>query len=242
MDNSKVSEAATLTNDTENTKAEISNRQLLEKYIGLMKAGKKVTIACYGDSTYWGHASGVKPIGSRVKETPVMILQKILRKHYNNNKIKCVNYGEKGYNSNYVFHGSWDMESSNADIIFVNYGINDAGENGLSKETYRYNIENIVDTVISSNKVIILETPNIVLSTDPTGMNMGNEYTSKNLIYYVDIMREISATKNVTLVDNYLMSGKYYKKNMNCLPDGMHPSDALYSYKAKQMATALFDE
>jgi lysophospholipase L1-like esterase len=205
-----------------------------------MKDGLAVTIECRGDSTYYGHASGVEPLGTQTAEPPPATFQKILRSYFNNNNIVVTNNGVNGHKTSDVI-SSWDswMSSSVAEIIYVNYGINDGKDGLVSADQYRDNLRQMVRTARSYGKVIILETPNVVLQSDYAQDGMGNPSRAENIKQYANIMRQVSIELNVPLVDNYRFTHSYVesaKDVTKSMPDGMHPSDDMYKFKASQMA------
>ncbi|MEH7274739.1 hypothetical protein [Neobacillus vireti] len=68
-----------------------------------MKDGTVVTIECWGDSTYYGHASGVEPLGTQTAIHAQVAFQTALRSYFNNPNITIINKGTNGHTTNSVF-------------------------------------------------------------------------------------------------------------------------------------------
>jgi hypothetical protein len=97
-------------------------------------------------------------------------------------------------------------------------------------EELKTNCECVVDRLISKGKIVVLLTP--------TPSVHSNEYYP-NRIYHtnevVGILRDITDSRKILLVDNYKYIMKYLAKNQlaiddiiygeRCGNDGLHPSD-----------------
>jgi hypothetical protein len=132
------------------------------------------------------------------------------------------------------------MQTSTANIIYINYCINDGKDGGVSQEQYRANLRTMIRTARQRNKTVILETPNPVLEFDSANDGMGSPTRAENIKHYVQIMRDVAKELNVILIDNYIACELYLERYPNIattMPDGMHPSDDLYKFKAVQMAS-----
>lgn len=202
-----------------------------------MREGQRVVIDCYGDSTYWGHASGIEPIGTQVSTPPPLMLQNILRSYFNNNNIIVNNLGAKGNSSKDVVVIN---TSTDADIIFYNYGINDAKEWYSSPEEYKNNIVRFVRAFRDVGKEVVLDIPNIVVGGDFAGHNMGSMTRAEQVKIMSNVMVSIAKQLKVPYIDNYNLTQQYTYSNPYIpvsMPDGMHPSDEMYIAKALNMAS-----
>lgn len=217
--------------------------QYLLNSIKNMMVGEKVVIDCYGDSTYWGHASGVDPIGSQVSEPPTVILQKILRSYFNNNNIIVNNYGAKGNSTQEIINSI--NPNTEASVIFFNYCINDAKDWWTDVETYKNNIIKFVESFRARGKEVILDMPNIVTGYDFAGHGMGTQLRALQVSIMADVMLDVSKKINIPLIDNYNLTQQYTYSNCympKTIPDGMHPSDEMYIAKALNMASVFISQ
>jgi len=119
--------------------------------------------------------------------------------------------------------------SSDDNLVFVLMGLNDRKRTNGMKEL-KTNCKYVVDQLISIGKMVILLTP--------TPSVHSNEYYP-NRIYHTDevvgILRDISHSRKILLVDNYKYIMEHLAKNQlviddviygeGCINDGLHPSD-----------------
>ncbi len=119
--------------------------------------------------------------------------------------------------------------SSDDNLVFVLMGLNDRKRTNGMKEL-KTNCKYVVDQLISMGKMVILLTP--------TPSAHSNEYYP-NRIYHTDevvgILRDISHSRKILLVDNYKYIMEHLAKNQlviddviygeGCINDGLHPSD-----------------
>ncbi|MDT2904418.1 hypothetical protein, partial [Lactococcus lactis] len=81
-------------------------------------------------------------------------------------------------------------------------------------------------------------TANQVLTFDKGSQGMGNYTKAFNIKEFVDVTRQLVKDYKINLLDGYKRSLSYINEFFNptiALPDGMHPSDDMYKYKAVQM-------
>lgn len=228
---------SSLKNEIEKKKDSLETNTLTD-IIRKMKRGNAVTISLYGDSTYYGHKSGAVPLGTRTSEPVSESLQKYLRSYFLNENITVNNYATNGRQAQQD-SDDWDTKMANdkADVIFINFGINDSNS-GKTAETFYSQMETLVQGALKTNKAVILETANQVLTFDKGGQGMGNYTKAFNIKEFVDVTRQVVKDYNINLLDGYKRSLSYINEFFNptiALPDGMHPSDDMYKYKAVQM-------
>lgn len=205
-----------------------------------MSRGDEVNVSCYGDSTYYGHKSGAIPLGTQTSRPAPMVLQDILRGYFNNNTINVRNFGVNGHRSSSRL-SNWDdlMANDSADVVFINYGINDAS-NDVPPNVYKNNMLELIEIAKKHNKLVIVDLPNPVLAFDKANQGMGNPAKSRKVKAYVALMKQFYQYNDVPVVDNNTLSQYYINNQQNptiALPDGMHPSDDMYCFKASQMAS-----
>lgn len=210
----------------------------LAAIIRKMKRGEVVTISLYGDSTYYGHKSGASPLGTRTEEPVSVSLQKYLRAYYLNENITVNNYASNGRKADQdTVDWNVKMKNDNADVIFINFGINDSNV-GKTADAFYDQMSILVEGAIATNKAAVIETANQVLTYDRWYQGMGDYTKSFNIKEFVEVSRQIAKDYNVNLLDGYERSLSYINEYFNptvALPDGMHPSDDMYKYKAVQM-------
>lgn len=230
---------ANMFSGTQKEEEEDSKNFNISSVIRKMRSGQAVKISCYGDSTYYGHKSGAIPLGTRTDQPAPALLQKMLRNYYNNDSITVVNNATNGRQaSNDTGNWSTTMQSDTADLIFINFGINDANS-GKSAGTFYNEMTTLVSGAQKAGKCVVIETANQVLSLDKGSQGMGSYTKAQNIKEFVEISRFVSKKQDVYLLDSYKNSSKYLSWIGNptiAFPDGMHPSDELYKYKAAQMA------
>jgi lysophospholipase L1-like esterase len=155
----------------------------------------------------------------------------LLEKYLQDNYIKCTleNKGCGGAFSYQINKYLDTLISCDDKLIFILMGLNDRKRtNGM--EELKTNCECVVDRLISKGKIVVLLTP--------TPSVHSNEYYP-NRIYHtnevVGILRDITDSRKILLVDNYKYIMKYLAKNQlaiddiiygeRCGNDGLHPSD-----------------
>jgi hypothetical protein len=224
------------------TKAEniiANDTDTLSKYVEKMLLGQAVQIGCYGDSTYWGAmADGV----TRVAEPPIVTLQTLLRSYYNNNLIVCVNNGHNGFQTSSALSGAdgiapWEeiMATNTDDIVIIGYGINDCASWGVTMDVYRANMRELVKIALKHGKVVVIDTPNIVLK-------MTNGLQAEKVKQAAQIGRDIAMEFNVALIDNFARTTEYLQTVIStdfATGGGVHPTVPLYKFKGTQMASAF---
>lgn len=135
------------------------------------------------------------------------------------------------------------LVSSDDDLVLILGGMNDRKRmNGM--EELRTNLEYLVDYLISIGKKLILLTPIPSVHS--------NEYYPNRLYHtdeVVEIIRDLAASKNIQLVDNYKYITEYLEVNQlviddiiygeGCANDGLHPSDIVQKLIYKNIVVTL---
>jgi len=216
----------------------------LAKIMQDMAKGQTVIIDARGDSTYYGYKVGS---GTQVATPAPAQLQRILRSYYNNNNITVLNNGISGNQTTNALR-TWDsaMRTSPAQVVFINYGINDmqggnpagVSDPAISAEQYKENLKTLVFTARKYNKVVILETPNVVTQVG----NFGTEARAEGVKQFADAMRQVARELNVPLLDSYAFTEMYMSSGIkveDVIGDGFHPTDNFYKAKGTHMASVL---
>lgn len=207
-----------------------------------MANGIAVNIDCFGDSTYYGLISG----GSGQVATPApAMLQDTLRAYFGNNEITVNNRGVSGdQTTNALRTFETKIISSSAQVIYINYGLNDltganpSGVNdpAISAEQYKENLRSLVSIARRYGKVVVLETPNVELANH---QNANFQFRMEGAQQFSNVMKQVANEMNVPLVDQQYLTKKYLAGRTNIVdafPDGIHPSQELYKQKGLNMA------
>ncbi|WP_284504743.1 SGNH/GDSL hydrolase family protein [Caballeronia sp. INDeC2] len=202
------------------------------------QAPKPVLIEAYGDSTMEGYTylNGPGTLATISVDNQPAVLQSSLQAKYGDS-VTVSNQGVSGTRAPQLVEGSdtvhlpWTqvVANSNAQIMIVNYGINDGMLRPESLDAYKAALREIADTAIRGGKIIVFEQPN------PTCVN-GEQFTG--LDAYAEAMEDVAAEKNTPLVKNYeyLLSLPNWQ---DMLSDCIHPRGEMYKIEAQRMAAVI---
>lgn len=204
-------------------------------------APRPVLIEAYGDSTMAGYSY---PTPNQpaviVDDNQPAVLQATLQARYGNT-VTVKNEGVSGTRAPQLIDGSdgahlpWiqTVANSKAQIVIVNYGINDSVSwTTESVDAYKNALRAIADVAVSGGKAIVFEQPNPICLP-----NSGNaEY--KTLATYAQAMADVATEKGVPIADNYayVLSLPNWQ---DMLSDCKHPKGALYELEAKRLAIVV---
>jgi acyl-CoA thioesterase-1 len=188
-----------------------------------------VTVEMYGDSTTYGAELVNGQWVQSVNRTPV-----IVQNHWLTN-VHVINKGVSGATLENLYAGtgaittSWTnaMATSNADIVTLNFGINDANQ-GFTDAQINWYINTIVDIAQSYGKTVVIETPN------PVNTSLYNRVNQ-----VAQILRTAANYQQVTLVDNHLWIQSGYPNWIGSMCDGVHPNATLYAFKGENIYTMI---
>jgi lysophospholipase L1-like esterase len=173
----------------------------------------------YGDSTIRGYKSGT---GAQVaKSAPEAFFEALPSSPAQ----QVNNLGIDGQTACQLFNNTdWTgrMASSNATIVILNHGINDAAT-GVPMPNYQSCLTGLARAAKNEGKRVIFETPNPI---DNGGLEN-----------YVAAMKTVATQENLSVIDQYenlIQSGRAIR---DMCPDGTHPSDAVYVEKGKYAAS-----
>ena len=238
--------------------AELDSNGLLDYYISQMAAGQTVKIACYGDSTTDGNTTtgwirnvaGSNHNDNAQKAWPAQ-LQNILREMYKNKNIFVFNAGFSGTR----LDNGWATKNyeklivnnqfyGRCDIIFIGFGINDAGSNNgnlLNDSLIQTNL--LIDKIKKSGALPILLTCNVVRSKS-TGR--GDNKLLKierlnNLKKYIAKMRNIPIFDLDSAMKGWMQKNTDKYNYSDLQSDKTHWGDLGHQYQASWLANILFN-
>jgi lysophospholipase L1-like esterase len=189
----------------------------------------QVLIEAYGDSTTLGISCSDGRCGPRA-DNAVTYLQEQLRAKYGE-RVSVVNEGVGGTMASQLRDGTgrgrkgaWRdrVAASNAQIVTINYGINEVMHNQTPEQFYQAETD-LVKTAQALGKLPVLQTSNPM----PDGR------LNARLADMVAMTRRVAAEQHVPLVDHYaaISAMADWKTQMS---DGAHPKPELYRVKAQQ--------
>lgn len=190
-------------------------------------AAEPVLIEAYGDSTTLGiscidHKCGPQPVNA------VTFLQDALRAKYGDT-VSLTNLGVGGTMATQLDAGNdrrggipWErrMSESHAQIVTVNYGINEVMHNQTPEQFYEAETT-LVKVAVAAGKLPVLETSNPML----------DRRLNAQLADRVAMTRRVASEQHVPLIDQFGAVSQIpgWQQQMS---DGAHPSEALYKTKA----------
>ena len=205
----------------------------LAKYAQDMLNSQTVSIECYGDSTTYGRVSG--GLGQVTTPAPLQ-MQNVLRAYYQNANITVTNKGIDGDQTTNALR-SWDttVGASTAQIIFINYGINDmlgtnpagVSDAAITAEQFRKNIRNMVLIARNHGKTVVLQTTNIITISNSYDGVLG----AQGIKQFADVIRQVGKELSVFITDINGWTEKMLAKSQSvfaAFPDGIHPSQGVY--------------
>ncbi|NML31238.1 SGNH/GDSL hydrolase family protein [Paraburkholderia antibiotica] len=197
-------------------------------------AAAQVVIDAYGDSTTLGITCRDGHCGPQAQNA-VNGLQEALQTH-DGSRVQVVNYGVGGTMATQLRDGTGNrragstaglpwrerLAASPAQIVLINYGINEVMQNQTPEQFYAAETT-LVQTARALGKQPVLQTSN----------PMPDNRLNARLATMVAMTRRVAAEQQVPLVDQYAyVSGLPDWKTL--MSDGAHPKPALYRLKAVQ--------
>nr|WP_255218877.1 SGNH/GDSL hydrolase family protein [Paraburkholderia kururiensis] len=189
------------------------------------KSNGNVVIEAYGDSTTLGISCADGRCGPR-PQNAVTYLQDDLRAAHGE-RVSVANYGIGGTMASQLLDGSsrnppWKdrLSSSPAQIVTINYGINEVMRNQTPEQFYAAETA-LVKDALAAGKLPVLQTSNPM----PDGR------LNAKLGGMVAMTRRVAEEQHVPLVDHYasIQTLADWKLMMS---DGAHPKPELYRLKA----------
>ncbi|MBP0596331.1 SGNH/GDSL hydrolase family protein [Paraburkholderia sp. LEh10] len=192
-------------------------------------ASRQVLIEAYGDSTTLGISCSDGRCGPRA-DNVVAYLQDELRAKYGA-RVSVANHGVGGTMASQLRDGTgpggnrpWKarLAASNAQIVTINYGINEVMHNQTPEQFYEAETD-LVNTARALGKLPVLQTSN----------PMPDARLNARLAAMAAMTRRVASEQQVPLVDHYaaISAMADWKTHMS---DGAHPKPELYRVKAQQ--------
>lgn len=151
--------------------------------------GTPLKIVCFGDSitgTYY-HTGGRRAWTEALGQT--------LTELYPRAQLKMINAGISGNTSgDGLARMDTDVLTHNPDLVVAMFGMNDAARS--EPDDLRHNLQQIVNRAQDQGSEVVLMTPNAIADDDPSR-------TTQRLAEYIEVVREIARTNNLTLADTY---------------------------------------
>lgn len=188
-------------------------------------------IEMYGDSTTYG--SELLPNGQWVQSASNV--PAVLQSKYPTG-VTVVNCGIPGVTMPQMVQGAapatktWDatMRDSQANVVTLNFGINDAYQGWEDDTNIVYYINQLISIAQAHGKVVVVETSNPIYNSS---------YARLSQISY--LIRSVTNQRSLVLADHHLWIQTGLPNWPDFLPDGVHPNAALYTYKANNLYTIM---
>lgn len=175
---------------------------------------RTVRVQLFGDSTQYGQDGRT---GTRASTTPGSALQAAMDARFGAGRVAVETRAVGGSTSTRLRDGTDGLNqawpgSVDADIVVVNHGINDALQ-GLPLETYADNLR-ALGTAPAAR--VLFETPNPVHDVPAS------------TTAYAQRMRDVAAERALPLIDTeaFVLAQANWRA---LVPDGLHPTAALYA-------------
>lgn len=185
----------------------------------------KPLIETYGDSTMAGWDGATM---NYISETAPKIMGDLLA-------IDVVNQGKSSAQVD-DYSATWaaTMASSLATVVIVGWGNNDA-VNHCDSIHFDLQMKSLIAATPKS-KQLVLQTPNYVGAAGVGGMTARNEGCVRA---FAAVTRGLAAVYGLRLIDAYALTEPLVKADQSLLPDGRHPTAALYKLIGQEMARVL---
>lgn len=118
----------------------------------------------------------------------------------------------------------WVDRIAPATIVTINHGLNEIGR---SPADYRTTLRQLVFTAQAAGKRVVLETPNPMVPAVPA------------LDGLAQVVRDVALETGATLCDQHTAIIAAGLNTVTYIPDGVHPSPALYLFKGQVLADCL---
>lgn len=193
-----------------------------------------ILVEWYGDST----TNGVTFKNNeyiKLEQTEARIVQSKLAGEYPSVDIEIISKGAGGTTASQLLNGSEryknkfpaQMEISKADIVVINFGINDAYVPGNSPEKFGNDLASLIEAAKASGKAVIIETPNPI-----------NKEHNQVLWAYQNQISVVGDKAGVPVIPQW--SAMMRRDDWRALlSDEIHPTQEGYSVKAANSLTVL---
>lgn len=183
-------------------------------------------IEMYGDSTTWGQELVNGEWVQSASNVP-----SVLQSKYPTG-VTVVNCGIGGLTMPQMVQGAapatkaWDatMRDSHANVVTLNFGINDASQTWEDDTNIVYYINQLISIAQAHGKAVVVETSNPINTP---------QYNRLSQVSY--LIRTVSHQRSLVLADHHAWIQTGIPNWTTLLPDGVHPNAALYNYKADNL-------
>jgi len=198
---------------------------------GSVNKNQDATLVCLGDSLTAGYGATTPGADDKSKSYPAFLQTKTT--------IPVINAGVSGNTTaNGLSRVDKDVLSKNPQIVIILLGANDLFQ-GISLNTTKNNLQNILDKVNNGNRKIYLAK----FYTDAVARQMANSlgFTDYNMQtalinQYDNIFSTLAAQNNVTLIDD-IWDGVWGIH----MSDSIHPNAAGYEIMAENIFIVLHE-
>jgi lysophospholipase L1-like esterase len=202
-----------------------------------MRDGGTVKVVCLGDSITFGQLD----VGGTATTPWPARLQALLREYYANSNITVVNAGVSGdTTASMITRFAADVRAQDPHLIVFNGGTNDSREaNGVSLDTYRANVEQIL--------ALCRPTPVVVMGITPRFKEQRSADGEGVVHFYRGVLQQLAVASGIPYVDTYTRLMALYKSRAIAAgylsSDGSHYSEDGYRYIGDLVfATAFVNE
>jgi lysophospholipase L1-like esterase len=196
-----------------------------------LNQGDSVKIICYGNSI----TRGYKVDSYETVEKPYpQTLEKLLKTHYKNPKIKVINEGHNGWRSDQGLANLTKLViAQKPDWVILEFGINDA-YSGFSNQLYQTKMQLIINELQKNNIPILLCSPTPILTA----------YNAR-LLEYSQILLNLARQNKVNFLHWHQIISQRAEKNQvkpkDLLPDEVHFADEKYQWLAEAILAWLIE-
>lgn len=200
---------------------------------------RKVLVEFHGDSTTFG----ADPFNQyhAVRWPVPELVERSLHRDYAFDHIECLNFGVSGTQAVDLLRArpGWrrQLEASPASVVVLNFGINDVWARPDPLAGFAA-MRQLVTVAAQQGKVVVVETPNPVA----VGMGrLGLAEQGARLACWCAALRVLAVRHGAYLCDHHAHLPVVYPKWREHTPDGIHPDQTLYRFKARRLTTTLVD-
>lgn len=173
-----------------------SNKNL--KLKNKLKNGDPVNIVCFGNSVTWGHVFSSYLTKEPTINSYPFNLEKILKKHYKNKKIKVFNDGHDGWTVEDALknkNGINKILLTKPDLVIVMFGIIEVILFPRVKlENYIKDLNKIVSKIKKSGSEVLLLSPTPIFIFDKELSKYSEktiDFAKEKGLYFIDMRKEI---------------------------------------------------
>ncbi len=189
---------------------------------------KETTIVCLGDSV-----TGVYYHTGGHRAYPEM-LELALKKIHPNAPIHVINAGISGQTTvDGLARLDKDVLQQHPALVTISFGLNDMTR--VPPEQFRTNLEQLIDRCRAAQSLILLCTPNAVISTDGRPIN--------RLVEYCDIIRTVGREKTIPVCDQYAAGQRLKSRAPRTwrltMSDEIHPNMDGHKRMAEELCRSI---